>query len=73
LWPRAYVVCTILLLEINGLVVPVCVKFRAPDFVHGLVFSPTEVDGRAKPQVQVTQALQAVDQLLGIELGTSAL
>jgi hypothetical protein len=61
------------LLEIDSLVVPASVKFRAPDFVHGLVLGAPEVDGRSKPQIQVTQAFQTVDHLLGVELRPSAL
>jgi len=44
---------SIVLLEIDSLVMPACVKFRTPDFVHCLVLGPTEADRRAEAQIQV--------------------
>jgi hypothetical protein len=63
---------TILLLQIDGLIVAAPVELRAPYFVHSLMLGPTVVNRRAKSQIQVPQPLQCVHQVLGVELRPSA-
>ena len=49
---------TILLLQIDGLIVAARIEFRAPYFVHSLVLGPTVVNRRPKSQIQVPQPFQ---------------
>jgi hypothetical protein len=49
---------TLLLLQIDGLIVAAPIEFRAPYFVHSLVLGPTVVNRRPKSQIQVPQPLQ---------------
>ena len=57
---------TILLLQIDGLILAAPIELRPPYFVHSLMLGPTVVNRRAKPQIQVAQLLQCVNQLLGV-------
>src|SRR6185503_16209642 len=62
-----------LLLQVDLLIAAVLVDLGAPDAVRGLMLVATEVDRGAKPEVEPAQALEAVDQLLGVEPRTGAL
>jgi len=46
---------SVLLLQIDGLVMPGLVELCTPHLVHALVIGPAEDHGRAEPNVEVAQ------------------
>jgi hypothetical protein len=52
---------SVLLLQIDGLVMPSLVELCAPHLVHSLVVGPAEDHGRAEPNVEVAQIFQSPD------------
>ena len=52
---------SVLLLQIDGLVMPSLVELCAPHLVHALVVGPAEDYGRAEPNVEVAQIFQSPD------------
>ena len=52
---------SVLLLQIDGLVMPSLVELCTPHLVHALVIRPTEDHGRADPNVEVVQIFQGPD------------
>ncbi len=61
------------LFEFDRLVFSVFVDSRSPDLVRSLVFGATKTELGSKTQVEIARVLQDVDELLGIELRSSAL
>ena len=52
---------SVLLLQIDGLVMSSLVELCAPHLVHALVVGPAEDHGRAESNVEVTQIFQSPD------------
>src|SRR5216683_3722514 len=61
------------LFEFDRLVFSVFVDRRSPDLVRSLVFGAAKTELGSKTQVEIARVLQDVDELLGIELRSSAL
>ena len=52
---------SVLLLQIDGLVMPGLVELCTPHPVHALVFGSTEGHGRPEPNVEVAEIFQSPD------------
>ena len=52
---------SVLLLQIDGLVMPGLVELCTPHLVHALVIGPAEDHGRTEPNVEVAQIFQSAD------------
>jgi hypothetical protein len=52
---------SVLLLQIDGLVMRSLVELCAPHLVHALVVGPAEDHGRAEPNVEIAQIFQSPD------------
>src|SRR3954453_1101084 len=48
------------------------VQLSAPNFMRGLMFGRAKVQERSKPNIQVVNALQSIDQLFSVQLRSNA-